>query len=634
MHTARIVPMLLILLLSACVHRTPQDQAIERAWREARGGEPVIQSSAALQQRLTALQRLAMARKFANDEAKCVAHPDRSRCLAEQRDLDNIVVTGSRIAAADVVTNNQEAGIDEGGIVKKSGDFLIVLRKGTLYSIALSGAGHSGLRVVDQQLAATDDSGFGVWYDEILALDGRIVLLGYGGGSQLIGFRLDAAGRLHRDWHYTLTSDDYFSGENYGMRLHGDRLVFKQSLTLEFGQRVVWPTWRRAAEHRSAGRPLVEVPQLLMPGLVSDRPTLHLLLSCALSALDAGHFECDARGVLSDGPSELYVGPSAAYLALPAWDDELYLDPEFSAWGWSPRRSDRQLAASRQTWLVRFPLGESNGPTMVRIRGEIRNQFSLKQLDERLHALANAGQGKERSLLVYRIEPGAFSAAGNFVTPHRSLPGIAESNVRMTNRAAYLVRGTDDDEERSAALIALDLHSDDMSEVALDFWPQRLEPALNHMVLVGASSGGMRFALLPDHPKPRLYDQIDVVGYRQAESRSHAFNAGRPHLGRAVFGLPVVSNQRVGKDLDQTEAVSDVLLVDMSEQRLRQLGVVDMASRAQPARDCELSCYDWYGNARVFFVGERIFALSADQLVELRLHGGSLQEIERAQLSD
>lgn len=72
----------------------------------------------------------------------------------------------------------------------------------------------------------------------------------------------------------------------------------------------------------------------------------------------------------------------------------------------------------------------------------------------------------------------------------------------------------------------------------------------------------------------------------------------------------------------------------MSAQRPRQLGVVDMASHSQPEPDCQLSCYDWYGNARVFFVGERIFALSADQLVELRLLGERLQEVERIRLSD
>src|SRR5690606_13555328 len=35
--------------------------------------------------------------------------------------LESITVTGSRVTDADLITNNQEAGVDEGGIVKKMG---------------------------------------------------------------------------------------------------------------------------------------------------------------------------------------------------------------------------------------------------------------------------------------------------------------------------------------------------------------------------------------------------------------------------------------------------------------------------------------------------------------------------------
>lgn len=625
--------LLVLIFLGGCALRGPHARAYELAWQEARGASPVIQSTEDLQQRLATMQRLAAARKLALDEEKCKAYRDRQRCLEARERLDFIVVTGSRISTSDIITNNQEAGVDEGGIVKKSGDYLIVLRRGTLYSIALNAGGRNGVRVIDRQLAASDDSGAGVWYDEILALDGRIVLLGYGGGTQLIGFRLDAAGRLHRDWHYTLSSQDYFSGGNYGMRLHGDRLVFKQSLDLDFTEPVVWPAWRRAGEDESAARPLVEVPQILMPGLVSDRPSLHLLLSCPLPALDAGRFECNARGVLSDGPAELYVGQTSAYLALPGWDDSLYLDPRFNAWHGGGHLSDRQLSAAQQTWLVRFPLSESAAPSMARIRGTIYNQFWLKEQGSDLHALSDFGGVEDLSLLVYRVQPSDFSHTGSLIAPRHSLAGVSPAQVRITGRAAYLVQGRGRFEAETAQLLVVDLHTDSIAQLNLGFWPARLEPALGHMVLGGAARGAMRFALLPDQARPYVLDQIDVPGYRQSESRSHAFNSGSPQAGRAVFGLPVVPTQRV-RSHDDDEAVSDLLLVDMSAQRLRQLGVVDMASHSQPEPDCQLSCYDWYGNARVFFVGERIFALSADQLVELRLLGERLQEIERIRLSD
>lgn len=644
MHVARCAvftsTLLALLLSGGCAHRpaTPASP-LQQAWQDVRSaGGTLIDSDAALQHRLAALDRFAVARRQAQREAQCADHPNPALCM-EQGLLDRIMVTGSRISSADVITNNQESGIDEGGIVKKTGDHLVVLRKGTLYSIALREAGRDSLMVVDRLLAAEDDSGRGVWYDEILALDGRIVLLGYGGGSQLIGFDLDAEGRLHRRWHYTLTSNDYFSGQNYGMRLHGDRLVFKQSLGLSLGKGMSWPTWRLGGEPAETARSLVAEHQILLPGLVSEHPDLHLVLSCPLPMLDAGRFECDARGVVSDGESELYVAESAAYLALSAWDDELYLDPQFNAWGWSPRLSPEQLQAHRQTWLVRFPLARSGPPDMARLRGELHSQFWLKELGGDLHAISSTGYDDDAALLLHRVRDRDFAQADEAImTPRRSLPGHARGPVRLTERAAYVVRATDtaEQDQPGVSLAVLGLQSDSLTHLDLDFWPSRLEPALGHLVATGNDGRDeLRFALLPDHAAPRILDQIGLAGYRESEYLSHAFNAGRPAAGRVVFGLPVVPSIADSSDgYDRTEQVSDMLLIDMSDSRLRYLGLVDMATQAQPELDCELSCVDWYGNARLFFVGDRIFALSADQLAELRLRGNALQEVARIRLVD
>jgi len=48
---------------------------------------------------------------------------------------------------------------------------------------------------------------------------------------------------------------------------------------------------------------------------------------------------------------------------------------------------------------------------------------------------------------------------------------------------------------------------------------------------------------------------------------------------------------------------------------------------------CEVSCVDWYGNARPFFIGDRIFALIASELIELQDTPGSLTERSRINLS-
>jgi hypothetical protein len=49
------------------------------------------------------------------------------------------------------------------------------------------------------------------------------------------------------------------------------------------------------------------------------------------------------------------------------------------------------------------------------------------------------------------------------------------------------------------------------------------------------------------------------------------------------------------------------------------------------ARDdaCQVSCVDWYGNARPIFIGERVYALMGYELVEGRVYDDALVELRR-----
>ena len=49
--------------------------------------------------------------------------------------------------------------------------------------------------------------------------------------------------------------------------------------------------------------------------------------------------------------------------------------------------------------------------------------------------------------------------------------------------------------------------------------------------------------------------------------------------------------------------------------------------------ECEVSCIDWYGNARPFFLGGRVFGLMATELVEAELVGGMVTERRRVDLT-
>ena len=45
--------------------------------------------------------------------------------------------------------------------------------------------------------------------------------------------------------------------------------------------------------------------------------------------------------------------------------------------------------------------------------------------------------------------------------------------------------------------------------------------------------------------------------------------------------------------------------------------------------ECKASCIDWYGNSRPIFIGDRLFALMGDQIVEGEVEGGAMREVRR-----
>jgi len=79
------------------------------------------------------------------------------------------------------------------------------------------------------------------------------------------------------------------------------------------------------------------------------------------------------------------------------------------------------------------------------------------------------------------------------------------------------------------------------------------------------------------------------------------------------------------------DVVSDIAFMRLEDAVVRSAGIVSMQD-APAAGDCRESCYDWYGNARLFFVGDRAFALSANLLKEARYRAGVVSEIRRVEL--
>src|SRR5262249_23885640 len=92
-------------------------------------------------------------------------------------------------AEADSITNVQHAGVDEGGIVKLHGDYLVVLRRGRLFTLSMTN--NKPISVSDAFGPNVDPGG--AWYDEMLISGDTIAVIGYSyarGGTEIGLFRI------------------------------------------------------------------------------------------------------------------------------------------------------------------------------------------------------------------------------------------------------------------------------------------------------------------------------------------------------------------------------------------------------------------------------------------------------------
>jgi beta propeller domain-containing protein len=247
--------------------------------------------------------------------------PAPSPVVEESLNAPGLLQTASK--AADGITNNQEANVDEGGIVKMRGDTLVVLRRGRLFTVSLAGG---RMRPVDSINAFPPGvSGQGDWYDEMLISGDRVIVVGYSyarGGTEINRFRLDAAGRLRFEDAWHLKSNDYYSSRNYASRLIGNRLIFYTPLDLEWEDDPfeVLPGVRRwqggrGAEDRKFRRIGGARQVFIAPAMRRSREaivdTLHSVTSCDLTAADLG---CSATAVLGPPSRTFYVSAQGVYL--------------------------------------------------------------------------------------------------------------------------------------------------------------------------------------------------------------------------------------------------------------------------------------------------------------------------------
>ncbi len=492
------------------------------------------------------------------------------------------------------ITNNQEAGADEGGIVKNIGDHLVVLRKGRLFAVNVASAPTTSDSIRVAPTAALNN---GVWYDEMLVKGDLVYVVGYRynlpsgsvaarGATEIDTFRL-TAGKLTRIRSMFLESNDYFSGSNYASRMVAGELVFY--MPHQIGRQNEALAYPRVLELGTDGAvravgPIFGALDVTRSFERSSSPTFHTVVKCTLPA--DGSLDCHGKAILGSWWREHYVSAGSLYL-------------------WSQKHAYRMSLSTQDV-------------TVHAGKGFPRDQFSFKETAD---ALLVAVQDKNGPALT-KLPLAAFDKVGG-QTPASVSLGLSYLVANRFVGDKLLAAGPTPSTGQAADPYAAELVAVDASTLAVSRIARksvvRIEPLDGDRALV-ASDGpnGLVLSALSTNDLTAPATDLAIDGVRQGETRSHGFFF-KPHAaGGGTFGYAVTNPSKSG---GFGNGISNLGFFSVGADRA--LGKIGIVSSGNVGGTCETSCVDWYGNTRPIFLRERVFALMGSELAEVSLASGA-----------
>ncbi|PKP81023.1 MAG: hypothetical protein CVT79_12145 [Alphaproteobacteria bacterium HGW-Alphaproteobacteria-18] len=610
--------------------------------------------------------------------------PDMAMSVGEPQAMESapseMMVTGSAEPGLDgnpEITNNQKAGVDEGGILKQIGQHLVILQDGRLFVTDLMPEGEPGLKLSDRAdvYRSSDED---TWYDEILVAGRTILVTGYSYREEATEYtvlNLGEDGKVTRQATFYISSNDYYSGSNYATRMIDGKLVIHTPIYLV--GRGWWDDldipvireWRQEEEdgfrertELEDGRPLFSATDIWMPVQQTLKPVIHTVTVCDISGVtDTSIPVCEATAIVGTEEHEFLVTKDAFWLWMSAANEERRReinrdDPRPNCFS-GPRP---ELSGIAPSVLARLPVDGSR-PGVLGVRGEPQNQFSMDMdagtfravLDWR-HRDCSPWQSREEAELAFFDVP--LNELGDVLQDTAGgryfdlpTPGASAYEARFTEQ--HLVYGAregwgswppSEGETRDsgrAIIVPVDAPAKPVT-VELSHDVIRAERAGPYMALTGYHDHtGLSLSLIDLRVEPRVSGTITLKGRYESENRSHAFNSRIGPDGAGLIGLPTVPQSEEADRWWWWSSSSDMsYIAATADGSLSQAGMLAATRRdpdlpSQTGYECEVSCIDWYGNARPIFTGGRLLALINSELVEGELKNGKVAEINRIDLT-
>ena len=539
------------------------------------------------------------------------------------------------LASEESITNTQHSGVDEGDIVKLHGDHLVILRRGRLFTVAISDNVLKPVSAIDAFGPDIDPND--TWYDEMLVSRDTIVIIGYSyqrDGTEIGLFNIDTQGKLSYRSTYHLRSNDYYSSRNYASRLIDEKLIFYSPLYMYPGEDQLLDSlpavrkWHKGATDKEFKR-IVPAQRIYRPETsfdTEDGLALHTVTVCDLSN---GGFNCQATSVIGPEGNVFYVSPDSVYVWATSWNYD----------------TDKSKSI-----LFRMPL-DGSGPSALRVSGGPVDQFSFLQSDDFYLNVLVRSEGKgdgmwaaevaEGDVALLRVPLNTFSD-GSLAAPassYRRLPKPEGDTFQNRFIGNYLLYGTgtgwfeaSEKNKGSANLYVVEWAKRKSHTLKLPHGVDRIEQLGNDAVVVGADDTDLHFSAIRLGDHPEIVSRYTRRGASQGETRSHGFFYKPDDEDSGLLGLPISRAGRPGYE-HLFESSAAILFLRNDGLQFREIG--ELAAQADKAVDdkCRASCVDWYGNARPLFIRGRMFALLGYELVEGYVDDGRIRELNRMSYS-
>lgn len=582
--------------------------------------------------------------------------------------LEEVVVFGLRMSAEVEVpalmrledasiTNNQEAAVDEGGIVKRLGNNFIVLRKGKLFSINIG----PQLTKTDEIEIQPETWAHDAWYDELLIYKDLLLVIGYSyenDSTEYVFFKLDNQGQFERQSTYLVNSGDYYSEDNYAGRLVGNKFVFyiedlysgydPSDNSMDMSKFSPYTSKIDKFGNVIQSYPLFNEHTIYSPIISSRYLAMNTVIVCPIEPED---LSCTATSVLGGDVESHYASKEAFYFWVSGsgWNIEYELLPDSKLKRLARSKGFDQWPDNTLSAIIRVPInGEEVGA--VKIKGLPIDQFSFKESNNHLLIAGRESKGEGGWFRPDYEEGSSFTAAiplidfqptaitfpdSNYISIDSNEYGGTKNNRFIGNTLVYtstyghvnLSKIFVLDFEKGNSITLLE------SESMID----QLHPIGSDMLLVGYDQkDATLYQTLSLDTNIEIIDTLTVPNSELAESRSHGFFY-KPYDDGGMYAIPVFIEPEENKIRENGNSYYAEDIADMLYTRVNSDLSMQAAGRLEGGKnliwysndDCKISCYDWYGSARPIFWGDRIFALLKHELIEGVLIGDEVHELQR-----